>query len=98
MNLNLPKQEDDPAFNPPEQDKDLIVRLYYDTREEVVEAEDGNVYFNCTKCLEELPRNTSPKEYARQQLSITKEGLQLWCNRHDMNIALIRLRAARRKV
>ena len=44
-------------------------------------------YIHCKKCLEELPQDQSPAEFARTQTGWTKEGLQIWCNRHDLNIA-----------
>jgi hypothetical protein len=43
-------------------------------------------YHHCAKCLEELPGGTSPQEYVRYQSGWTKLGLQVWCNRHNMNI------------
>jgi hypothetical protein len=49
---------------------------------------------HCGKCLKEMPEGVSPKEYSRQQIAITKEGwFQVWCNRHDINIALIKIEA-----
>jgi hypothetical protein len=43
-------------------------------------------FHHCGMCLAELPPDTSPKEYARQQAGFTKLGIQIWCNRHDVNI------------
>ena len=52
--------------------------------------EQGVTYYHCGKCNDEKPYHISPKQWARQQLSITETGnFQLWCNRHDCNIALI---------
>jgi hypothetical protein len=42
---------------------------------------------HCRKCLEELPRGVSPKDYSRQQVALTVSGeLAVYCNRHDMVI------------
>lgn len=43
-------------------------------------------YIHCGKCLEELPKKTSPKDYSMVQCGWTKKGFQVWCNRHDLNI------------
>jgi hypothetical protein len=62
----------------------------YDTDKDI--AEQGTRYFNCTKCLQEMPANESPKSWVRTQAAITREGhLQIWCTRHDLNVALISL-------
>lgn len=44
------------------------------------------IYIRCGKCLEELPPNTSPQEYARLAVGQTIYGIQVWCTRHDCNI------------
>lgn len=47
-------------------------------------------YVHCAECLNELPKGSSPMEYARTQTGLTVDGsIQVWCNRHDMNVALI---------
>ena len=43
-------------------------------------------YHHCGLCIKELPPNTSPQEYARIQSGFTPRGVQIWCNRHDVNI------------
>jgi hypothetical protein len=43
-------------------------------------------YHHCSLCLAELPRDESPASYARYQTGFTKIGLQVWCNRHEVNI------------
>ncbi len=42
--------------------------------------------FQCKLCLDELPKGTSPKDYARVQVGFTPHGIQVWCNRHDCNV------------
>ena len=50
------------------------------------------LYLHCGKCIKEyqsdesLRKTISPKDYARIQAGWTKQGLQVWCNRHDCNI------------
>ena len=51
-------------------------------------------YIHCGLCLEELkamglPSPISPKEYSRTQAGFTKAGLQVWCNRHEVNVVHI---------
>lgn len=45
-----------------------------------------NLYFHCKECFKELPDGMSPKEYADTQAGWTKQGFQIWCNRHDRKI------------
>lgn len=52
--------------------------------------------FNCRMCQEEYldgkyGRNKSMEEMARIVVGRTKTGIQVWCVRHDMNIADIDL-------
>lgn len=57
-----------------------------------METNENNIiaYLHCGKCLEEWKANhkgkISPKDFARTQSGWTKEGLQVWCNRHNCNI------------
>ena len=46
-------------------------------------------YLHCGKCLDELPKGTSPKEWAKTQAGWTEHGLQIWCNRHECNVVNI---------
>ena len=47
------------------------------------------VYFHCTKCIEELPDDTSPMDYARLSVGMTSDGrMQVWCVRHEKNVYL----------
>jgi len=66
--------------------------VIHDTRFTV--PDQGNAYMHCGKCLKEMPSGVSPKDYARQQAAITKEGfIQVWCTRHDCNISLMKIEA-----
>ena len=46
-------------------------------------------YFHCGLCLEELPGDQSPRDFASLEAGWTKLGLQVWCKRHDVNIVSI---------
>jgi hypothetical protein len=46
-------------------------------------------YLHCALCLQELPSGISPKEWSRTQTGFTELGLQIWCNRHEVNVAHI---------
>ena len=43
-------------------------------------------YLHCKKCLEERPVDQTPMEWSQTQAGFTKKGIQVWCNRHDLNI------------
>ena len=45
-----------------------------------------SLYLHCKKCLEELPEEVSPSEYSNTQAGWTKKAIQVWCNRHDIDI------------
>lgn len=63
----------------------------------MMEMNDNNIvaYLHCSKCLEEMKADPeleaalSPKEYSKVQVGWTKQGLQVWCNRHECNIVHI---------
>ena len=58
--------------------------------EKIPNTNEIGSFFHCGLCLEEWKKSyqgiVSPKEYARQQAGWTRQGLQLWCNRHEVNI------------
>jgi hypothetical protein len=43
-------------------------------------------YLHCKKCLEERPPELSPMEWSRVQVGWTVKGIQIWCNRHELNV------------
>lgn len=53
------------------------------------------MYLHCSLCLQEWEADPkiktvmSPAEYARTQSGWTKQGLQVWCNRHECNVVHI---------
>jgi len=42
-----------------------------------------HMYFNCKKCLEELPENESPESYKRLDVGQTDTGIAVICLRHN---------------
>lgn len=44
-------------------------------------------FMHCKLCLAQLPPNKSPAEYARLNFGLTPHGMQLWCTRHNANVA-----------
>lgn len=67
----------------------------YNVEGRVVSSENCILlYMHCKLCLEELQSDdalgdVSPMEYSRTQAGWTKEGLQVWCNRHECNVVHI---------
>lgn len=47
-------------------------------------------YMHCGLCIDEYKQienpQESPADYARLSVGWTKEGLQVWCHRHDCNV------------
>lgn len=46
-----------------------------------------NMFFHCRLCFEQMPRGASMKDFARQECGWTERGFQVWCLRHNINIA-----------
>jgi hypothetical protein len=53
-----------------------------------LDFEDNNIqmFMHCTLCLDERPANITPKEWSDTQAGWTRQGIQVWCNRHNCNI------------
>lgn len=51
------------------------------------------LFLHCPRCIEELHSgnvcNHSPESYARLSIGSTPYGIQVWCVRHDINVAHI---------
>ena len=47
---------------------------------------DIELYFECNRCFEELPAGESPSDYADISIGWTKQGVQVWCDRHNINL------------
>ena len=46
-------------------------------------------FFHCRRCLEELPKGVAPREWLHLEIGWTEKGVQVWCVRHEMNVAHI---------
>ena len=57
--------------------------------EEIPNSDEIKLFFHCALCLDDMPLGESPQSYQRIQVGFTKLGLQVWCIRHDVNIAHI---------
>jgi hypothetical protein len=53
------------------------------------------MFFHCGLCLTEIKKiveregSCSPRDYARLSIGFTPLGIQVWCNRHECNVAHI---------
>jgi len=56
-----------------------------------VPSEDNEIkaFIHCRECLKELPEGMSPRDYARLEVGVTPEGIQVWCKRHEVNVVHI---------
>lgn len=48
-----------------------------------------HTFFHCKRCIQEKPNGTSPREWMRLEVGVTPKGMQVWCVRHELNIANI---------
>lgn len=44
-------------------------------------------FFQCAACLREKPPSQSPKNFMRLNVGLTATGIQVWCVRHELNVA-----------
>ena len=49
-------------------------------------------FMHCSKCIDELDKSEdefkgSFRDFAKIEVGFTKEGFQIWCKRHEINIA-----------
>jgi len=44
------------------------------------------MYMHCRRCLESMPAGQSAETWARLNAGWTKEGFQVWCVRHNVNV------------
>lgn len=49
-------------------------------------TQQGTRFLHCVKCIEERPEGVSPAEYARLSVSLTPIGIQVFCQRHEINV------------
>ena len=46
-------------------------------------------YLHCKMCLDEMPSGASPALWARLSFGVIPRGIQIWCERHDAEVARI---------
>jgi hypothetical protein len=52
-------------------------------------------FYHCKQCLEEVQfLEDSPREYVHMEIGPTKEGIQIWCVRHESNVMNIDFQGA----
>lgn len=44
-------------------------------------------FITCSACYQEMPGNVAPAEWARLNVGFTETGIQIWCVRHQLNVA-----------
>jgi len=44
------------------------------------------MFFHCRRCISELPDGMAPREWVRLEAGWTRQGFQVWCIRHEINI------------
>ena len=52
-------------------------------------SNDENIkqFMHCSLCITDgIPEGESPQTWARLSVGWTKEGFQVWCNRHNCNV------------
>lgn len=53
---------------------------------EIPNTLQAHLYLHCGKCLNELPKGISAREYSQLEVGYTKLGFQVWCRRHECNV------------
>ncbi len=43
-------------------------------------------FSHCGQCMDELPEDQSPREWAQLEVGFTDIGIQIWCKRHERNV------------
>jgi|GEM_PF-2442127 len=45
-------------------------------------------YVECRRCAGEASAHRqSPRKYSRFRIGLTRDGIQVWCSRHEMEVA-----------
>jgi len=53
-----------------------------------------DLYIHCSRCIDELPTDQSPRQWAQLEVGWTAIGLQVWCKRHELNVMHIDFQGA----
>lgn len=43
-------------------------------------------FFHCALCIAQKPAGFAPRDWAELEVGFTREGLQVWCRRHECNV------------
>lgn len=62
---------------------------------EIPNSNEIKVFFHCGRCIQERPHDQSPREWGALEVGWTVIGLQVWCKRHDVNVAHIHFEGCR---
>ncbi len=54
--------------------------------EDVPNSKEIEQFIGCGLCFSELPEGMSPANHSRLAIGFTKNGLQVWCERHKCNV------------
>ncbi len=46
-------------------------------------------YLHCADCAKEKPEYISFRDWSELSVGLTEQGIQVWCDRHEQNVALI---------
>ena len=61
---------------------------FFDALERGCAATNEIVQFlHCGLCVKEKPANISPRDWAKLEVGWTAVGIQIWCCRHECNVA-----------
>lgn len=64
------------------------VKLYHDPRSD--QPDLCVQYIHCHRCLQEIPGDVSPKDWARLSVGIRRDGsVQITCVRHGCNVDIM---------
>lgn len=64
------------------------------TNDDIPNTNEIGSFFHCARCLNEKPDGVSPRDWARLEVGWTQLGVQIWCVRHESNVAHIDFRDA----
>lgn len=51
-------------------------------------------FLHCGLCIETKPEGVSPRDWAQIEVGLTRWGIQVWCKRHECNVAHFDLQGA----
>lgn len=72
----------------PEREQALTAKQRRALQDRTIRPNEKHIqmFMHCRLCLESVPPGQSPATYARLAVGWTPLGLQVWCERHDVNV------------